>query len=143
MKELINPIQIIRCVIGDLCMSGTWKAIYCRVKRTPWYLRIFNIYKDKYEWVIYNKAYGEWDYRHPLWFSPYYISRDKFNKEEEEYFCNEYWKISRKAYVKLYFSDGTKIYKYFFNNAERDKWLSNFINDVPLIDLDAEFPNKI
>lgn len=139
MKELINPIQIIRCVIGDLSKSGTWTALYCRVKRTPWYLRIFNIYKDKYEWVIYNKVYGKWSDKHPWWFFPYYISRDEFNKEEEEYFCNEYWQISRKAYVKLYFSDGTKICKYFFNNAERDEWLNHFINDVPLIDIDAEF----
>lgn len=138
--ELINPIQIIRCVTGDVCESPTWKAIYHRVKRTPWYLRIFNIYKDKYEWVIYNRAYyGEWSDKHPCWFFPYYISIDKFNKEQEGYFCDENWIVSRKAYVKLYFSDGSKIYKYFYDNAERDKWLSNFTNDVPLIDIDAEF----
>lgn len=135
--ELINPNQIARCVIGDLYTPADyWRTKYFCTKRTPWYLRIFGVNKDKYEWVIYKAIYGE-PQRH-RWFETYYTSRDKFNKKEEAYFCDENWIVSRKAYVKLYLSDGSKICKYFYDNVERDTWLSDFANGVTLIDIGAE-----
>lgn len=137
--ELINPNQIVRCVIGDLLKpSGWWKTEYACTWRTPWFLRIFGINKDKYEWVIYQGIYEE-PYRQHWLFHNYYSSRDEFNKKHKDYYCDENWVVSRKAYAKIYFSDGSKICKYFYDNAERDKWLSDFVNDVTLIDVGANF----
>lgn len=48
MLELINPNQIARCVIGDLYTPADyWRTQYFCTKRTPWYLRIFGVNKDK------------------------------------------------------------------------------------------------
>lgn len=136
--ELINPNHIVKCVIGDVLKpSGWWKTKYACTWRTPWFLRIFGINKDKYEWVIYQGIYEE-PYRQHWLFHNYYSSRDEFNKLHDEYYCDENWVVTRKAYVKLYFSDGSKICKYFSGNAERDAWLSDFVNDVTLIDVGAE-----
>ena len=119
MMELINPIQIIRCVIGDLYTPADyWRTEYFCTKRTPWYLRIFGVNKDKYEWVIYKAIYGK-PQRH-RWFETYYTSRAKFNIKVEEYFFDENWIVARKAYVKLYFSVEGIMCKYFYYNVERD-----------------------
>lgn len=136
--KLINPNHIVRCVIGDaLKPSGLWKTQNACMWRTPWFLRIFGINKDKYEWVIYQGIYEE-PYRQHWLFHNYYSSRDEFNKDHEDYYCDENWIVSRKAYVKLYLSDGSKICKYFYDNAERDAWLSDVVNDILLIDIGAE-----
>ena len=136
--ELINPNHIVKCVIGDVLKpSGWWKTKYACTWHTPWFLRIFGINKDKYEWVIYQGIYEE-PYRQHWLFHNYYSSRDEFNQKEEAYFCDENWIVTRKAYVKLYFSDGSKICKYFSDNVERDAWLSDFVNDVTLIDIGSE-----
>lgn len=136
--KLINPRQIVRCVIGDLIKPSTiWRTRYSRTKRTPWYLRIFGIYKDKYEWTIYNEMYGPPRCDH--WFyQKYYTSREEFNKLHDEYYCDENWVVSRKAFVKLFLADGIRIHKCFSDNTERDVWLSNIVGDVPLIKIDVD-----
>ena len=130
--ELINPKQIVRCVIGDrLTPSGWWKTEYACTRRTPWFLRIFGVNKDKYEWVIYQGIYKE-PYRQHWLFNNYYSSRDEFNKKYEDYYCecdaDGKWVVSRKAFVKLFFSDGTTIVRRFHNDKDRDAWL--LVNEV-------------
>ena len=135
--ELINPNHIVRCVIGDVLKpSGWWKAKYACMRRTPWFLRIFGIYKDKYEWVIY-EAIHEKLYCHHL-FKNYYSSRDEFNKKHKDYYCDENWVVSRKAFVKLFLADGTSILKCFSDNTERDDWLSSIVGEVPFIKIDVD-----
>lgn len=133
--ELINPNHIVKCVIGDVLKpSGWWKTEYACTWRTPWFLRIFGINKDKYEWVIYQGIFEE-PYRQHWLFHNYYSSRDEFNKKEEGYYC-EYcddgkWEVWRKAFIKLYFSDGTTIVRYFYTNEERNQWIRvNELSDV-------------
>lgn len=135
--KLINPRQIVRCVIGDLIKpSSIWRPRYYCTKRTPWYLRIFGINKDKSELTIYNETYGP--PRRSHWFyQEYYTSREEFNKMFDEYYCDENWVVSRKAFVKLFLADGTRILKCFSDNTERDAWLSN-IGEVPLIKIDVD-----
>ena len=142
--ELINPKQIVRCVIGDrLTPSGWWVTEYACTRRTPWFLRIFGVNKDKYEWVIYQRAYDR-PYRHH-WFQNYYTSRDEFNEMQEEYYCecdaDGKWVVSRKAFVKLFFSDGTTIVRRFHDDKDRDAWLlTNEVSNVikkDLIDIDG------
>jgi hypothetical protein len=136
--ELINPNSIVKCVIGDVLKpSRWWKTKYACIRRTPWFLRIFGIYKDKYEWVIYQGIYEEPYRQHWLFHNLYYSSRDEFNKEHEDYYCDENWIVSRKAFVKLFLADGTRILKCFSDNTERDVWLSSIVGEVPLIKIDV------
>ena len=136
--KLINPNHIVRCVIGDaLKPSALWKTEYACMWRTPWFLRIFGINKDKYGWVIYQGIFKE-PYRQHWLFHNYYSSRDEFNKKFDEFYCDENWVVSRKAFVKMFLADGTRILKCFSDNTERDAWLNSNVSEVPLIKIDVD-----